>query len=79
MDRDMSNETTLIAVEVNIKTSDGAVTTGTIHLNAEQRISDIFTESAEPFLILLDATSTTPSGQTLVINKKHVVWIEPKG
>jgi len=78
MNRDAPRETTLIATDVSIKTSDGAITTGTIHLNAQQRISDLFDASADPFLILSGAASTTPSGNPLVINKSHIIWIEPK-
>jgi hypothetical protein len=78
MDRDAGGETTLIPTKVSIKTLDGTVTTGTIHLNAQQRITDIFDPSGDPFLVVLDATSTTPSGQPLVMNKTYIVWIEPK-
>jgi len=69
---------TLVPQQVNIKTSDGAHVTGEIHLEASQRMTDLFTESAQPFVVLLEAATTTGPGKTLILNKAQIVWIEVK-
>lgn len=71
-------QVTLVPQRVNIKTSDGTHITGEIHLEANQRITDLFMGSAEPFLVMLDAASTAGTGKTLILNKAHIVWIEVK-
>ena len=63
---------------VTIRTVDGSVIQGQINLGAEQRVSDVFTKSETPFIVLFDAVYSGGSGKVLVINKMHVVWIEPE-
>jgi len=65
--------------KVNIKTSDGSVVSGSINLGFENRVSDVFIESQSPFIVLFDArTSKDSSGRVLILNKNHVVWVEPE-
>lgn len=68
----------MVPQQVNIKTSDGTHVTGEILLEASQRITDLFTASAESFIVLLEATSTTGPAKTLILNKAHIVWVEVK-
>lgn len=68
----------MVPQHVNIKTSDGTHVTGEIHLEANQRMTDLFKASAEPFVVLLEAASTTGPGKTLILNTAHIVWIEVK-
>lgn len=63
--------------EVTIKTSDGAIFQGKINLSLNQRVSDIFTKSDAPFVVMVDAFSKEGGGKTLFINKKHIIWAEP--
>ena len=70
---------TLRPAEVTIKTVDGSMLQGKVNLGAERRVSDIFTKSNNPFVVLFDAAYTGGAGKVLVINKSHIVWIEPEG
>ena len=66
-------------VKVNVKTSDGSVIHGSINLGFENRVSDIFVRSESPFIVLFDTTVPgESSGKVLVLNKKHIVWVEPE-
>ena len=63
---------------VSIKTLDGSVIEGKVNLGYENRMSDLFTESDNPFIVVFDAI---PFGSTqkkvLVLNKQYIVWTEP--
>jgi hypothetical protein len=66
-------------VKVNVKTSDGSVIHGSINLGFENRVSDIFVRSESPFIVLFDTTVPGERpGKVLVLNKKHIVWVEPE-
>ncbi|MGB5157827.1 DUF6812 domain-containing protein [Desulfobacterium sp. N47] len=63
--------------EVTIKTSDGAIIQGKINLSLNQRVSDIFTKSDAPFIVMVDAFSKEGEGKIMFINKRHIIWAEP--
>ena len=63
---------------VALKMVEGSVLQGKINIGKRDRVSDIFTKSEEPFVVLFDASYSGGSGKTLVINKNHIVWIEPE-
>jgi hypothetical protein len=71
-------EKTKVPAAVTIRTSDGSVVQGKINLGQRRRISDVFTKSEEPFVVLYEATYSGGSGKVLVINKDHILWIEPE-
>lgn len=66
---------------VTIKMVDGSLILGKINvLNAgegDQRVSDIFTKTSEPFVVVFDSTAEGKSGQVLVINKRNISWVSP--
>lgn len=63
---------------ITIKTMDGELIVGKINLSSKQRVSDIFTRSEQPFIVLVDATSKDVTNKTLFINKDHIIWVEPE-
>lgn len=73
-----SKKKKMVPAVVTIRTVDGSILQGKINLGGERRVSDVFIRSAEPFIVLSDATYTGGSGKVLVINKSHIVWIEPE-
>ena len=62
---------------VTIKTSDGSTLMGQINIGIKDRVSDLFTRSDTPFVVLTDAETREGSGKTLIVNKGHIVWVEP--
>lgn len=75
----IGKHTILKPAKVNIKTTDGSVVHGSINLGFENRVSDVFIASQNPFIVLFDAaTSKDSSGRVLILNKNHVVWVEPE-
>jgi len=63
---------------ITIKTTDGTTINGKVNLTSKQRVSDLFTESESPFLIIVDAVTKEGSGKILFVNKEHIVWAEPE-
>jgi hypothetical protein len=64
--------------KITIKTSDGATIQGKVNLTSKARVSDLFTKSESPFIVLVDAVLREGQGKVLVINKEHIVWVEPE-
>jgi len=64
---------------ITIKTVDGSTIRGNINLGVKERVSDLFTKSANPFIVLTGVTSGGGSRQTLFVNKQYIVWVEPEG
>ena len=63
---------------VTIKTTDGSTIQGKVYLSAKDRVSDLFTQSKAPFIVVVDAMFRESSGKTLFVNKKQIVWVEPE-
>ena len=62
---------------VTVKTTDGSTLMGRINIGIKDRVSDLFTRSETPFIVLTDVETREGSGKTLIINKNHIVWVEP--
>ena len=63
---------------VSVKTVDGSLLRGKINLGNENRITDIFTQSDTSFIVLSDVTSQSAESKVMIINKNHIVWVEPE-
>jgi hypothetical protein len=70
------------ARKVTIKMVDGSLVQGKVNLlNSEsvaQRVSDIFTKLADPFVVVFDATAEGKSGRVLILNKRNIAWVSPE-
>ena len=62
---------------VSVKTVDGSLIQGKINIGSLKRISDMFLENASPFVIVYDACSMSGDCKVFIINKSHIVWVEP--
>jgi hypothetical protein len=58
--------------------TDGATIQGRVNLTSKERVSDLFTKSKSPFIILVDAFLREGQGKILIVNKEHIVWVEPE-
>lgn len=64
--------------QVTIRTVDGSVLQGKVNLGVEDRVSDLFTKTQDRFVVLFDAVYSGGAGKVMVVNKDHMVWIEPE-
>ena len=62
---------------ITIRTSDGSTLLGKVNIGIKERVSDIFTKTENPFVVLSEVEHKDGSGKVLFINKNHIVWVEP--
>jgi len=71
----------LVPRNVLLKLADGSMVKGKINLHHDeaviQRVSDIFTSIADPFIVVFDATMEGEAGKVLIVNKSNVIWASP--
>ena len=63
---------------ITIRTSDGNTLMGEVNLGLKERVSDLFTKTENPYIVLLNAEHKDGSGKVLIVNKNHIVWAEPE-
>lgn len=65
---------------VKMKLSDGSMIYGEVNLLSESganRLSELFTKSESPFIVVFNATKQGREGQLYVVSKAHIVWVSP--
>ena len=62
---------------ITVRTTDGSTVLGKINIGINERVSDLFTRSENPFIILFDVEHRDGSGKVLFINKRNIVRVEP--
>ena len=63
---------------ISIKTSDGSTLVGKVNIGIKERVSDLFTKTENPFIVLIDVEHQDISGSVLFVNKSNIVWVEPE-
>ena len=63
--------------KVTVKTTDGSTLMGKVNIGIKDRVSDLFTRSDSPFVVLTDVETRDGSGKVLILNKTQIVWVEP--
>ena len=64
--------------KITLKTSDGETIQGKVFLKPNYRVSDLFTKSDIPFIVMVDVALKDAQGKTRFVNKDHIVWVEPE-
>ena len=62
---------------ITIRTIDGSTLSGKVNIGIKDRVSDLFTKTENPFIVLLDAEHKDGSGKVFIVNKNNIVWAEP--
>lgn len=67
---------------ITIKMVDGSMVHGKVNIYHDeevvQRVSDIFTQVSDPFVVVFDVTAEGKSGRVLIINKRNIIWVSPE-
>jgi small nuclear ribonucleoprotein (snRNP)-like protein len=61
-----------------IRTMDGSTIRGKLNIGTKERVSDLFTKTVDPFIVISDVEHGSGSGKELFLNKNSVVWIQPE-
>ena len=62
---------------VTVKPTDGSTLTGQVNIGIKDRVSELFTRSDSPFVVMTDVETRDGSGKVLIVNKNQIVWGEP--
>jgi hypothetical protein len=63
---------------ITIRTTEGSTLMGKVNLGIKERVSELFTKTENPFIVLFDAEHRDGSGKVLFVNKNNIVWVEPE-
>jgi len=64
--------------KITVRTTDGSNLTGSVHLSGKKRVSDLFTQTETPFIVMVDYEHRAGSGKVIFINKNQIVWAVPE-
>ena len=64
--------------KVTIRTIDGSTILGKVNIGIKDRVSDIFTKTDNPFIVLFDVEHKDITGKVLFVNRNNIVWVEPE-
>jgi len=62
---------------VTVKTASGSIFEGTINIELQERLSDMFTTLDSDFIILNDVSAENKSFPVMFINKRQIEWVQP--
>jgi hypothetical protein len=68
----------IITGNISLRTVDGSVIRGKINLQDKERVSDALAGGGSPYLIIFDASTSNVEGKVFIVNKQHIVWVEPE-
>ena len=63
---------------ISVKTTDGSTLMGKVNIGIKERVSDLFTKTDSPFIVLVDVEHSGSAREVLFINKNNIVWVEPE-
>lgn len=64
--------------KITLKTSDGETIQGYVYLKSNTRVSDLFTRNDSHFVVVVNALLRSGKDKILIINKDHILWVEPE-
>ncbi len=64
-------------VKVIIHTTNNMVIEGQLNLGTKDRLSDVFINSTEQFLVILKATVNDDAKEVMILNRNFIAWVEP--
>jgi len=68
---------TVNAKEIIVKLLDGTIIKGSVTIRGKVRLSDLFNESENQFIIMFDIAAKEQLGKVLFVNKSQIVWVSP--
>jgi hypothetical protein len=71
-------KTNILEGQVSVRTVDGSVIRGKINMGKSKRVSDVFLQGDAPYIVIYDAVSQHMAGKVFIVNKQHIVWVEPE-
>ncbi len=64
--------------KITVRTIDGSTLLGKVNIGIKERVSDLFTKTESPFIILFDVEEKDTFRNVLFVNKDSIIWVEPE-
>ena len=64
--------------KITVRTTDGSTLLGKVNIGIKERVSDLFTKTESPFIILFDVEEKDTFRNVLFVNKDSIIWVEPE-
>jgi hypothetical protein len=68
----------IVTGNISLRTVDGSVIRGKINLEDKERVSDVLVKGDSPYLIIFGASTSNVNDKVFIVNKQHIVWVEPE-
>jgi hypothetical protein len=64
--------------KISVRTTDGSTLVGRVNIGIKERVSELFTKTENPFIVIIDVEHQDIQGRVLFVNKNNIVWVEPE-
>jgi hypothetical protein len=68
----------IVTGNISLRTVDGSVIRGKINLEDKERVSDVLVNGESPYLIIFGASTSNVNDKVFIVNKQHIIWVEPE-
>ncbi len=63
--------------QIVIKLTDGTLIQGSVTIRGKIRLSDLFNDSENQYVVMFDIAAEKQMGNVLFVNKNQIVWVSP--
>jgi len=69
--------TVLNSKQIVIKLTDGTLLEGSVTIRGKIRLSDLFNDTNNQYVVMFDIAAEEQMGNVLFVNKDQIVWVSP--
>ncbi len=63
--------------QIVVKLTDGTLVKGSVTIRGKIRLSDLFNDTDNQYMVVFDIATEKQMGDVLFINKNQIVWVSP--
>ncbi|MEE8542206.1 MAG: hypothetical protein V3S66_11150 [Desulfobacterales bacterium] len=63
--------------QIMIKLTDGTLIKGSVTIRGRIRLSDLFNDTNNQYVVMFDIAAEEQMGNVLFVNKDQIVWVSP--
>ena len=63
--------------QIMIKLTDGTLIKGSVTIRGRMRLSDLFNDTNNQYVVMFDIAAEEQMGNVLFVNKDQIVWVSP--
>ncbi len=63
--------------QIVVKLNDGTLLKGSVTIRGKIRLSDLFNDTNNQYVVMFDIAAEEQMGNVLFVNKDQIVWVSP--